>query len=247
MTLLEEIENYWDMRSNGFSSAVMEEMSDNGDAIARELRDNLGIEQGYKVLDLGCGPGMLSILLARMGASVTGIDYSSKMVDAAVSNASREGVSCRFLKMDAQELEFGDDEFDAVVSRSVFWALERPKDCYREILRVLKPGRKAMVMDGNYYLHLFNDDYKWRPSAEAYPQGKDYHGRHNSDNVDFAIMEELAKKLPLSREERPAWDVNTLCKLGCNDMHVLLPPKGMGRLDRSKAVPSFKVIFRKEC
>ncbi len=245
MTLLEEIENYWDMRSNGFSSAVMEEMSDKGDRIALDLMEDVGIVPGCRVLDLGCGPGLFSILLAKKGAAVTGIDYSSSMVDAARANASAEGVSCDFMKMDAQCLEFEDDTFDAVVSRSVFWALERPKDCYREILRVLKPGCRAMVMDGNYYLHLFNDDYRVRPAPDEYYKGKDYHGRHNTDNVDFNIIEELAKDLPLSREERPAWDVSTLCKLGCNSICMQLP-RDTGRVDRSKVIPSFKIVFKKE-
>ena len=226
MTLLEEIENYWDMRSNGFSSAVMEEMTDRGEKIALGLMDDLGISSGSRVLDLGCGPGLFSILLAKKGAIVTGVDYSAAMVNTARNNAAEEGVSCEFIKMDAQDLAFGDCEFDAVVSRSVIWALERPRECYREVLRVLKPGCKAEIIDGR-------------------PAGKDYHSRHNPDNVDFRIIEELAKSLPLSREERPAWDVGTLAKLGCRDIHLMFPEHA-GYLDRSKAISSFKIIFRKE-
>ncbi len=245
MTLLEEIENYWDMRSNGFSSAVMEEMTDRGEKIALGLMDDLGISSGSRVLDLGCGPGLFSILLAKKGAIVTGVDYSAAMVNTARNNAAEEGVSCEFIKMDAQDLAFGDCEFDAVVSRSVIWALERPRECYREVLRVLKPGCKAEIIDGNYYLHLFNEDYRWEPPAGYRPAGKDYHSRHNPDNVDFRIIEELAKSLPLSREERPAWDVGTPAKLGCRDIHLMFPEHA-GYLDRSKAIPSFKIIFRKE-
>ena len=245
MTLLEEIENYWDMRSNGFSSAVMEEMTDRGEKIAVGLMKDLDIGPGSHVLDLGCGPGLFSILLAKSGVKVTGIDYSAAMIKKAEDNASEEGVFCEFMKMDAQKLTFPDCEFDAVISRSVLWALERPRDCYGEILRVLKPGYKAEIIDGNYYLHLFNEDYRWKPPAGERAPGKDYHSRHNTDNVDFKIIEELAKNLPLSREERPAWDVSTLAKLGCNDIHIQFP-KDSGRFDRSKTVPSFKIIFKKE-
>ena len=245
MTLLEEIENYWDMRSNGFSSAVMEEMTDRGAGISEGLMKDLEIRPGSRVLDLGCGPGLFSILLAKKGMDVVGIDYSAAMVKKAEENASEEGVSCQFIKMNAQDLAFEDNEFDAVVSRSVIWALERPRECYREILRVLKPECRAMIMDGNYYLHLFNEDYRWKPPAGERAPGKDYHSRHNTDNVDFKIIEELAKSLPLSHEERPAWDVNTLAKLGCNDIHLQFP-KDTGRIDRSKAIPSFKIIFKKE-
>lgn len=243
MTLLEEIETYWDMRSNGFSSAINEEIVDRGERIAEELMELADLSAGSKVLDLGCGPGLFSILLAKHGVEVIGIDYSAGMVEKAADNASIEGVSAKFLKMDAQSLEFEDNTFDAVVTRNVFWALERPEKCYSEIARVLKNGGRGVVMDGNFYLRLYNDDYRYRPGSGD--TAKDYHGKHNTDNVDFKIIEDLARNLPLSKIERPAWDVGVLCKSGCNNIRVILPPDN-GWVDRTKVIPSFKIIFTKE-
>lgn len=244
MALIEEIEQYWTLRSNGFSAAVNEELVDRGNVICEELVRLTGIRKGSKVLDLGCGPGLFSVLLAKYGAEVIGIDYSSGMVEKAKTNAEAEGVTAEFLKMDAQKLEFGDNVFDAVVSRNVFWALEKPQECYSEIIRVLKPGCKGLVIDGNYYLRLYNEDYAFRPVPSKELAHRDGHTCHNTDNVDFKIIEDLAKDLPLSRNERPPWDVEILCKLGCTDIQILLPPDN-GRIDRSKIIPMFKIIFSK--
>ena len=46
------------------------------------------------------------------------------------------------------------------------------------------------------------------------------HARHNKENVDFHIMEEIAKKLPMSQVDRPAWDFGKLVDLGFRKIQV---------------------------
>ena len=140
-----------------------------------------------------------------------------------------------------------DSSFDLVVSRDVFWCLEHPEKAYSEILRVLRPGGLAIISDGNYYLHLYNEDYaKSRKASmelmksKAMKEGHDF---FNKDRVDFKIIEEVAKELPLSREERPRWDVGTLCRLGCNDISLHVRNR---RVEESNLVFSFDVIFVKD-
>ena len=239
MNLLEQIEEYWNLRSNGFSSSVREELCECGESISGKICGNLGLERGSKVLDLGCGPGLFSILMARMGMEVIGVDYSPRMVETARENALVEGLEIEFMRMDAQDMDFDDGTFDAVVSRNMFWTLPEPERCYSEVSRVLKHGGKLLVMDGNFYLHHYNEDYRIDPTDRDPDAGR--HGRHNKDNVDFGIMDRIAMELPLSRVERPSWDVNVLCKSGFTDIRVSLPPI-TDEASRSRRIPPFMIV-----
>ena len=198
------------MRSSGFSDAVVDEMRERGNSISEWISSTTGLKTG-KVLDLGCGPGFFSIPLASADYDVVGIDYSYEMVARATENASRTGVQPVFMRMDAQSMTFADESFDLIVSRDVLWNLEYPEKAYSEILRVLKPGGKALISDGNYYLHLYDTDFS-RPERKYYSDNK--HERFNKDNVDFGIIERLAVDLPLSKVRRPQWDIDTVREMG---------------------------------
>ena len=198
------------MRSSGFSDAVVDEMRERGNSISEWISSTTGLKTG-KVLDLGCGPGFFSIPLASADYDIVGIDYSYEMVARATENASRTGVQPVFMRMDAQSMTFADESFDLIVSRDVLWNLEYPEKAYSEILRVLKPGGKALISDGNYYLHLYDPDFS-RPEGKYYSDNK--HERFNKDNVDFGIIERLAVDLPLSKVRRPQWDIDTVREMG---------------------------------
>jgi cyclopropane fatty-acyl-phospholipid synthase-like methyltransferase len=73
----------------------------------------LGVGQGTKIADFGCGPGLYTTRLARRGADVTGIDYSKRSIDHARKTAAAEGLSIRYINESYLELEL-DDRFDLV-------------------------------------------------------------------------------------------------------------------------------------
>lgn len=79
------------------------------------LVDELHLEPGMAVLDVGCGPGRHGLELARRGLKVTGVDISRTFVDLAAEAARAENLPARFERMDARALEFN-DHFDAVIS-----------------------------------------------------------------------------------------------------------------------------------
>jgi ubiquinone/menaquinone biosynthesis C-methylase UbiE len=81
------------------------------------------------------------------------------MLEMARSNSERFGVSGTFLRMDAQDLDFPDESFDLILSRNLIWDLERPRKAYEEWLRVLRPGGRMIIFDGNFYLHLYDKDF----------------------------------------------------------------------------------------
>jgi ubiquinone/menaquinone biosynthesis C-methylase UbiE len=114
------------------------------------LVESIGVGQGMKVLDLGCGDGTTALPAARLGADVLGVDIASNLVQAGNRRADAEGLAnCRFQEGDASNLEdLGDDSFDLVVS--IFGAMfaPRPFDVAKEMVRVTRPGGRIVM--GNW-------------------------------------------------------------------------------------------------
>jgi SAM-dependent methyltransferase len=130
----------------GDFTRIAESMRSSGDALVRSL----GIRQGLKVLDLGCGDGTTALPAARLGADVLGVDIASNLVQAGTLRAHDEGLAnCRFQEGDACDL-FGIESqaFDLVVS--IFGAMFAPKpfDVAREMVRVTRPGGRVVM--GNW-------------------------------------------------------------------------------------------------
>src|SRR6187397_1057345 len=89
-------------------------MRESGEALVRRL----GITQGLRVLDLGCGDGTTALPAARLGAEVLGVDIARNLVEAGRRLAREQGLTnCRFQEGDASNLNgLKDQSFDLVVS-----------------------------------------------------------------------------------------------------------------------------------
>jgi trans-aconitate methyltransferase len=113
-------------------------------ALGQPVVDLLDPKPGEQVLDLGCGDGVLSEKIAGLGASVTGVDSSPQMVEA----AKRRGINAHL--MDAYKLTF-DGEFDGVFSNAALhWMSKLPDAVIAGVGRALKPrGRFAGEMGGH--------------------------------------------------------------------------------------------------
>ena len=99
-----------------------------------------GITRGAKVLDVGCGTGVVALTAARLGADVTGIDLTPELVARARENASLMELDVELREGDAEALSFDDAKFDIVVSQFAHMFAPRPEVAIKEMLRVLKPG-----------------------------------------------------------------------------------------------------------
>ena len=111
------------------------------------------LRSGLCVLDLGCGPGTITLDLARRVApgDVLGIDPSATVIETATDNAEQAGVAnVRFMTGDAYALEFERGSFDVVHAHQVLQHLGDPIAALREARRVLKPGGLLAVRDSDY-------------------------------------------------------------------------------------------------
>lgn len=101
------------------------------------------IEPGMRVLDAGCGEGVLSIMMAQKGAFVVGTDLSEPNILAAKRFAQDKNVTVEFQLADAEKLPFPDNSFDIVVSSHVLEHLTDFDQGLREVMRVTK--KRAVV------------------------------------------------------------------------------------------------------
>ncbi len=113
------------------------------------------IEPGYKVLDVGCGPGTDTITLARLvgpTGKVVGVDYDEAMIAKADQRAEEEGVSAwvTHRRGDVTSLPFEPGDFDSCRSDRLFQHLSDPEQALSEMTRVTKSGGWIVVMDTDW-------------------------------------------------------------------------------------------------
>ena len=124
----------------------------------------LGDVRGLRVLDLGCGHGMASVVLARRGADVTACDLSPGYVREAQARACANGVAIRPAQADAERLPFADHLFDRIWGSAILHHLDLRR-AGAELTRVLRRGGIAVFCEPwgeNRWL-------RWARKHVAYP------------------------------------------------------------------------------
>lgn len=143
---------HWDRRAAHFDEDFGHSIKTAGERAAWDRMLGLAIPGGgpLDALDVGCGTGFLSLELAARGHRVTGVDFAPAMLDAANAKAAARGAAIRFEAGDAEQLRFADGSFDLVVSRHVLWTLPHPEAAIDEWIRVLRPGGRLALWDGQF-------------------------------------------------------------------------------------------------
>ena len=235
----ERITEYWTKRSDSFLEQRRAELkSPLAGRWLTEIQRQIPTDRKLRILDVGCGSGFFSILLAKQGYDVTGTDLTPEMVVNSKKLAKEEGVDCRFLVMDAEKLEFADAAFDVVISRNLTWTLPYADVAYKEWKRVLKPGGILLNFDANYGASDFSD-------TDALPEN---HAHHTLGDEMMQECEELKRQLPISTYVRPAWDLDVLGKMGFQEFSIDLGVSRRVYLERDEfynPTPMFMLCGRK--
>jgi SAM-dependent methyltransferase len=178
--------------------------------LAPQLADLARVERGQRALDVGCGPGALTgELVKRLGATaVAAVDPSPSFVEAARSR--HPGVDVRHSA--AEDLPFGDGDFDAALAQLVVHFMPDPVAGIREMRRVTRPGGTvaACVWDhagGHGPLHLF-----WQAARELDPQVHDesdlpgVREGHLAELFAAAGLREIEERTLSVSREHPSFD-----------------------------------------
>lgn len=102
------------------------------------------------VLDVGCGTGSLSLLLAEAGHRVTGVDLAPRMIERARAKLTAAGLAGRFLVGDAAVPPTGEERFDMLLSRHLVWTLPDPEAALLEWVTRLRPGGRPVLVEGRW-------------------------------------------------------------------------------------------------
>lgn len=103
-----------------------------------------------RTLDVGCGTGTISVLLAELGHDVAGVDAAPEMIARAARKAGEAGHAIAFGLGDATALGVVDDAFELVVERHLLWTLPDPAAAVAEWRRVLEPGGRLVLFEGRW-------------------------------------------------------------------------------------------------
>ena len=100
---------------------------------------------GLRVLDIGCGGGILSESVARLGAAVVGIDVTEKNLRVARLHGEREGLAIDYRLTAVEQLAASGEVFDLVLNMEVVEHVERPRDFLAHCARLVRPGGIMVV------------------------------------------------------------------------------------------------------
>lgn len=110
------------------------------------------LQEGRSILDVGCGPGTITLDMAtRVGSGeVIGIDVGAEVIAKATAAIPPKLANVSFRRASVYELEFDDDQFDIVHAHQVLQHLADPVAALREMRRVCRPGGVVAVRDADY-------------------------------------------------------------------------------------------------
>ena len=150
LTLKDEIAAYWSARAASFDASPGHGIAPGAEREAwlRLIAEGLGSLKGLRVLELASGTGEFTRLLVDAGAVVTGLDLSEGML--ARARPKLTGRPASLFLGDAEDTREPAAHYDAVVCRHLVWTLPDPARAAAEWFRVLRPGGRLMVIDGDW-------------------------------------------------------------------------------------------------
>lgn len=156
----EVVRQHWAGRAAEFDSGPTHGLLSDAQRSAWNQRvKSWGGDRPLDVLDVGCGTGFLALQFAALGHRASGVDVAEPMLALARAKAAEKRLSVRFDLADAEHLPYPDAVFDLVIERHVIWTLPAPEVALREWARVLRPGGRVVLIEGDWRSGSVNPDY----------------------------------------------------------------------------------------
>jgi ubiquinone/menaquinone biosynthesis C-methylase UbiE len=162
---------------------------------SRELLEKIGPLNGKQVLDLGCGSGTVSLMLAPLlqpGGSVTGIDFDPHIIQLAAKEAAHLHITNAIFETgDVYDIQY-ENKFDIAYSRFLLSHLVTPELVINKMIKSLKSGGQLVIEDIDFSGH-----YCYPPSAafnsyvEYFTIAAQNNGHH--PNIGLALLDYMQK------------------------------------------------------
>jgi len=142
----------------------------------RAVLEAIGPVDGKDVLEIACGTGRFTVMLAERGADIVGLDISAEMLQQGRKKAQAAGVAdhLEFMRGDAARLPFPDDHFDAVMAMRFFHLADTPASFLAEMQRV----SKDLVFFDTFNRFSTRSIYNW-----ALPMGSRLYSRGEVESL----------------------------------------------------------------
>lgn len=148
----EIITSSWDKWADDYDSYYPHTIKSSQEEMQWKLAfKNFTGNAGQKILDVGTGTGFVALILAELGHEVKGVDISKGMMKEAEKKAKEKELNIQFNYADAEKLDEPYNTYDIVVNRYMLWTLQYPEKAIKEWIRVLKPGGKLIIIDGDWF------------------------------------------------------------------------------------------------
>ena len=115
-----------------------------------QMLQRMGLRDGQDVLDLACGPGVISRLISEAcpASRIIAMDLNDELLDTARQDARAAGLgSIRFLQGDVYDPPLSEEQFDFIYARLLFQHLEQPLQALAAIRKLLRPGGILCILD----------------------------------------------------------------------------------------------------
>ena len=156
----ELVRQHWDWRAAEFDQEASHGLLNDTQSRAwHELISRVAGTVTLDVLDVGCGTGFLSLLLAELGHRVTGIDVAGAMLARARSKAESHSLAVDFRYADAEAPELPASSFDLIVERHVLWTLPHPASALDSWRNLLRRNGRLVLIEGHWDGMKPRDEY----------------------------------------------------------------------------------------
>jgi ubiquinone/menaquinone biosynthesis C-methylase UbiE len=163
---LEKEQNFWKEAAEGYDEWISTDFQDQYEVNWNILTKY--IDPTLRVLDVGCGPGDLSIRISKQCHEVWGVDVTPEMIQIAEKKVAPEPANVNFQQADACDLPFENHSFDTVMSVNALQTMLQPEMALMEMSRVLKPGGELLLIAYCYGDSSFSDNVSLTDWAVKY-------------------------------------------------------------------------------